>query len=111
MKLTFLGAAKEVTGSCYLLEYEKIKILIDCGIWQGTKFTEDRNYKPFSFDPKQINYVILTHAHLDHCGRIPKLYKDGFQGKIITTQATADFAKLMLKDSAHVIKEEADLGG
>lgn len=111
MKLTFLGATKEVTGSCYLLEINNIKILVDCGMWQGQKFTEDRNYKPFPFNPKEINYLILTHAHLDHCGRIPKLFKDGFNGKIITTHATAEFAQLMLKDSAHVIKEEAEIGG
>ena len=111
MKLTFLGAAKEVTGSCYLLEAAKTKILVDCGMWQGEKFTEDRNYNPFPFPAQEINYVILTHAHLDHCGRIPKLYKDGFNGKILATHATVDFAQLMLKDSAHVIKEEAELGG
>lgn len=111
MKLTFKGACEEVTGSCYLLEIGKTKILIDCGIWQGAKFTEDKNYQPFSFPVDKINYVLLTHAHLDHCGRIPKLYKDGFNGKIFCTKATADFAQLMLEDSANVINEEARLGG
>jgi len=111
MKLTFKGACEEVTGSCYLLEIGKTKILIDCGIWQGAKFTEDKNYQPFSFPVDKIDYVLLTHAHLDHCGRIPKLYKDGFNGKIFCTKATADFAQLMLEDSANVINEEARLGG
>lgn len=110
MRLSFQGACKEVAGSCYLLEDDDCKILIDCGIWQGAKFTEDRNYQAFSFDPKRIDYLLLTHAHLDHCGRIPKLYKDGFRGKILCTKPTVDFAKLMLEDSANVIREEAESG-
>ncbi|MFH0819258.1 MAG: MBL fold metallo-hydrolase [Patescibacteria group bacterium] len=111
MKLTFIGACQEVTGSCYLLEIANKKILVDCGIWQGSRFTEDRNYNPFPFDPKTLDYVLLTHAHLDHCGRIPKLYKDGFRGQIISTNATLDFAALMLEDSAHIIFEDAKDGG
>lgn len=107
MKLTFLGACKEVTGSCYLLETKTTKFLVDCGIWQGARFTENKNYDPFPFNAEELDFVILTHAHLDHCGRIPKLYKEGFRGKIITTKATADFAQLMLADSAHVIAQEA----
>lgn len=110
MKLSFHGACQEVTGSNYLLEIKNIKILVDCGVWQGAKFTEDRNYQPFAFDPRKIDFLVLTHAHLDHCGRIPKLYKEGFRGKIITTKATADFANIMLEDSANVIAEEAREG-
>lgn len=111
MKLHFLGACQEVTGSSYLLETANAKILIDCGIWQGAKFTEDRNYNDFQFDPKIIDFALLTHAHLDHCGRFPKLVKDGFNGKILATKPTVDFAQLMLKDSARVIVEEAEKNG
>jgi metallo-beta-lactamase family protein len=110
MKLTFKGACQEVTGSCYLLNIANKSIIVDCGVWQGAKFTEDRNYQPFTFDPGKIDYLILTHAHLDHCGRIPRLYKEGFRGKIITTKATADFANIMLEDSAKVIAEESREG-
>ncbi len=107
MQLKFYGACQEVTGSNYLLEIGETKILVDCGIWQGQKFTEAKNYEPFPYDPKEINYLFLTHAHLDHCGRIPKLYHDGFRGQIICTEPTRDFAQLMLTDSYHVLAEEA----
>ncbi|MDD3603993.1 MAG: MBL fold metallo-hydrolase, partial [Kiritimatiellae bacterium] len=81
MKLTFLGAAKNVTGSKYLLEGGGLRMLIDCGLYQERKL-KDRNWEPFPMDPKSIDCVLLTHAHLDHCGMIPKLAKDGFKGKI-----------------------------
>ena len=105
MKLSFHGAAREVTGSCHLIEIDNTKILIDCGMYQGGLLEE--NYKPFGFKPKDINYVLLTHAHLDHCGRIPLLVKQGFRGEIVTTSASRELAKLVMLDSAHVNEEEA----
>ena len=97
------GAAGEVTGSCHLLEIGHIQILIDCGLFQGQE--EAYNYEDFDFDPKEINYLIVTHAHLDHIGRIPLLVKRGFKGEIISTKATYDLAKLMLKNAAGILKE------
>ena len=103
--VTSYGAAQTVTGSCHLLKIGSIKILIDCGMFQGNG-GEDRNYGPFDFDPSKVNYLILTHAHLDHIGRVPKLVKDGFHGTIIATNATLDIAKIMLLDSASILQEE-----
>ncbi len=98
------GAASEVTGSCHLLEIGHIKLLIDCGMFQGKE--ETLNYEEFGFDPRKINYLILTHAHLDHIGRVPLLVKKGFKGSIICTKATFDIAKLMLKNSAGILQEK-----
>ncbi len=106
MKLTFYGAAGIVTGSCYLLEAAGQKILIDCGMFQGPKEVVRLNYEPFAFDPKKLSYLLLTHAHIDHCGLIPKLVKAGFRGTIIATPPTVDLATIMLKDSANVSMEE-----
>lgn len=107
MKISFHGACQEVTGFCCLVETDKAKFLVDCGMFQGGKFAEEHNLEPFSFDPKSIDFLLLTHAHADHCGRIPKLYKEGFSGKTYCTEATKDFAHLMLVDSARIIFEEA----
>lgn len=107
MKISFHGAAKEVTGSCHLLEIGNIKILIDCGMYQGGAGLREENSKPFGFKPKDISYLLLTHAHLDHCGRIPLLVKAGFKGEIISTSATKELAKLVLLDSAKVQEEDA----
>jgi metallo-beta-lactamase family protein len=107
MKIFFHGACQEVTGSCCLVEVGQTKFLVDCGMFQGSKFAEEHNLNPFPFDPKTINFVLLTHAHMDHCGRLPKLYKEGFRGQIYCTAPTADFTKIMLVDSARVIFEEA----
>ena len=108
MKLTFCGAAKIVTGSCYLLETARSKVLIDCGMFQGTKETTALNYKPFRFDPKAISHLVLTHAHIDHCGLIPKLVKQGFGGSVVGTRATVDLCAILLEDSAHVQKQEIE---
>jgi len=107
MKLQFLGASQVVTGSMYLLTTENKKILVDCGLFQGSQELERLNERPFSFDPATIDYLILTHAHIDHSGRIPKLVKDGFVGRILSTKATLDLSRLMLLDSAHI--QEADI--
>ena len=82
MKLTFYGGAKMVTGSNYLLESGGHKILIDCGLHQGSNFCEQHNWEPFLYDPKEIEKVFVTHAHIDHIGRLPKLLKDGFRGTV-----------------------------
>ncbi len=106
--IRFLGAAREVTGSCYLLTLPKAKILVDCGVVQGASNSRDRNREPFAFDPKGIDLLFLTHAHLDHSGLIPRLVKEGFRGRIITTTATADLIGPMLLDSAKIMENDAE---
>jgi len=99
------GAAEVVTGSCHLFSIENgPSILIDCGMFQGRE--EDRNYGPFDFDPKEVDYLLVTHAHLDHVGRIPKLVKEGYTGPIYATAATKDLAEVILLDSAKIMKED-----
>ncbi|MEA1889115.1 MAG: MBL fold metallo-hydrolase [Pseudomonadota bacterium] len=107
MKLSFHGADQNVTGSCHLIECAGKKILIDCGLYQGRKEIVEENLTPFNFDPTDIDYLLLTHAHLDHCGRIPLLAKRGFKGEIITTSATVELARLVMLDSAGLQEEEA----
>jgi len=107
MKITFCGAAETVTGSCHLVETNGLKILLDCGFFQGSREVSSRNRSEFPFDPAQIDYVLLSHAHLDHVGRIPLLTKEGFHGEVITTPPTAAIAKVILADSAHIQVEEA----
>ena len=106
-KITFCGGAQSVTGSNYLLESGDTKILIDCGLFQGTKISEDKNDDSFPYDPASIDALFITHAHLDHIGRVPKLVKDGFKGKIFSTPPTRDLAELMLADSLGVMRKEA----
>jgi metallo-beta-lactamase family protein len=110
MKLTFNGAARVVTGSCYLIETGNEKILVECGMFQGTEEVSSLNYNSWKFDPKKITHVLLTHAHIDHSGLIPKLVKEGFTGKIMTTSATRDLCEIMFRDSAVVqsIQEKED---
>jgi len=100
------GAAGEVTGSCHFLQIGKIKILIDCGMFQGDE--EELNKELFDFNPKEIDYLIVTHAHLDHIGRIPLLVKQGFEGKVISTKATFSIAQLMLKNSAGILETKKE---
>jgi len=107
MRITFCGAAETVTGSCHLVEVDGLRLLLDCGLFQGGRQREDLNREPFPFDPKEIDAVLLSHAHLDHAGRLPLLVRQGFSGKILCTAPTAEIAKLMLADSAHLQIEEA----
>jgi metallo-beta-lactamase family protein len=107
MMLHFLGAAHNVTGSRFMLEANGKKILVDCGFFQERKF-QGRNWEPFQFDPSTIDALLLTHAHLDHSGLIPKLVKEGFRGKIHCTEATSDIAQIILLDSAHLQEEDAE---
>ncbi|WP_036303834.1 MBL fold metallo-hydrolase [Methylomicrobium agile] len=108
MKLEFHGADQNVTGSCHLLEAAGKKMLIDCGLYQGGREMEEENAEPFGFDPAGIDYLLLTHAHLDHCGRIPLLVKQGFKGEIIATAATCELARIVLLDSAKLLEDEAN---
>lgn len=100
--LTFFGATGQVTGSCYLLENNNFRLLLDCGLFQGSKDTEAQNTADFPFDPTSIDAVVLSHAHLDHCGRLPKLVKDGFKGKVFLTEASFSLLELMLRDAVHI---------
>ncbi|MHC4750817.1 MAG: MBL fold metallo-hydrolase RNA specificity domain-containing protein [Planctomycetota bacterium] len=106
IKLQFLGAAQNVTGSRHLLEADGTRILVDCGLYQERQF-QARNWEPFTVPPSSIDAVLLTHAHLDHCGLLPKLVKDGFKGKIYCTAATAEIVRIILLDSAHLQEEDA----
>ena len=105
MHLTFLGAAREVTGSCYLVETKRTRILIDCGMFQGCEFCEARNFEEVFIKPNDIDAVFITHAHLDHTGRLPILLKKGFKGKIYATAPTIDLMKLVLEDAYHIMLE------
>ena len=107
LKLRFLGAAKNVTGSSYYLESNHTRLLVDCGLYQEREF-RGRNWESFLISPHNINAVLLTHAHLDHCGLLPKLVRDGFQGKIYCTAATADISEIMLLDAAKLQEEDAE---
>jgi metallo-beta-lactamase family protein len=107
MKISFHGADQGVTGSCHLLSCGNKKILIDCGLYQGKRELVEENHEPFGFEPADIDYLLLTHAHLDHCGRIPLLVERGFRGEIITTAASRELAKLVMLDSAHLQEEDA----
>lgn len=107
MRLTFHGGAKEVTGANYLLESGETKILIDCGLIQGSHYAERQNFEPFPYDPGEISAVFITHAHIDHTGRLPKLVKEGFRGRIYSTEPTREFARHLLEDSVDILTREA----
>ena len=119
VKISFFGGTEEVTGSNYLMEIDgnhssvkgKTRILVDCGLFQGSRVSEEKNSQPFPYKPSFIDALLVTHAHLDHVGRIPKLVKEGFKGKIYSTYPTKDFAKLMLIDSIGVLSKEAKRDG
>lgn len=108
MKIRFLGGVRTVTGTCFHLQMPQHQMLMDCGMIQGMD-NGDMNREPFAFQPSQIEYLFLTHAHIDHTGLVPKLVKDGFRGTIVTSSATADLVELMLYDSAHIQETDAEL--
>lgn len=101
------GAAKQVTGSCHLVDCNGRRVLVDCGMFQGGREQERANHEPFGFDPAGIDALLLTHAHLDHCGRIPKLVREGFKGRIFATGATRDLARIVMLDAASLQEEDA----
>ncbi len=105
-RLTFCGAARNVTGSRYLVEADGHKFLVDCGMFQERDF-KSRNWEPFRVQPQELEAVLITHAHLDHCGLLPKLVQQGFKGRVISTPATADIAKIIMLDSAKIQEEDA----
>jgi metallo-beta-lactamase family protein len=107
MHIEFHGADQEVTGSCHLVECAGKRILIDCGLYQGGRDIDEDNAEAFGFDPGAVDYVLLTHAHLDHCGRLPLLAKRGFHGEIVSTAASRELARLVMLDAAHLEEEEA----
>ena len=109
MQITFCGAAESVTGSCHLIETEEgISFLLDCGQFQGSAKQDAKNYEPFPFDPEKIDFLILSHAHIDHCGRIPLLVKEGYRSPIYCTAATAELLPIMLRDAAYIQEKETE---
>ena len=108
MKIYFFGAAHEVTGSCYLVETDQLRFLVDCGMFQGGSEADGKNRQFPRFNPEQIDFVLLTHAHIDHSGLLPRLTNLGFRGPVYCTSATADLLKVMLPDSAHIQEKEAE---
>lgn len=108
MKITFLGAAKTVTGSNFLVEACGKKFLVDCGMYQGKATEEKDNDDSFLFNVQEIDFMLLTHAHIDHSGRIPKLYNEGYRNTVYATKATCDLCKIMLPDSGHIQEMEIE---
>jgi len=107
MKLEFFGAAAEVTGSCHILHIDGKKVLLDCGLIQGSRRDEERNRDPFPFDASKIDAVVLSHAHLDHCGRLPLLVKRGFRGPVFAQEASCELVAILLADAAHLAERDA----
>ena len=106
--LEFLGAAGTVTGSKFLLEVAGRRLLVDCGLYQGLKELRQRNWEPLPVEPRSIDHVVLTHAHIDHSGYLPRLCRDGFRGAVHATRATADLLRILLPDSGHLQEEDAE---
>src|SRR6185369_11831980 len=110
VKITFYGGTGSVTGANFLLEIDSKRILVDCGLTQGTKIADDINWEPFTYDPKTIDILFVTHAHVDHLGRIPKLIAEGFHGQIYSTEPTLGLAPYMLEDTAGILGKNTELG-
>jgi metallo-beta-lactamase family protein len=108
LRIRFLGAAGTVTGSRFLLETPRSKVLVDCGLFQGQKKLRERNWNPLPLEPSEISTVVLTHGHLDHCGWLPRLVRDGFEGRVLGTAPTTEIAKLILADSGRLQEEQAE---
>lgn len=108
MTIKFCGAAERVTGSSYLVETEKTKFLVDCGLFQGDHEADHENWQEFLYEPKEIDFVIITHSHIDHIGRLPLLYKRGFRGKIYSTLPTEEFCQIFLEDTARILSKTAE---
>jgi metallo-beta-lactamase family protein len=106
LNLKFLGATQQVTGSCYLLESAELRIVVDCGLFQERAYL-NRNWDPFPVPAEHIDYLILTHVHLDHSGLIPRLVKQGFSGRILTTAASHEMLEIVLMDAAKIQEEDA----
>ena len=107
MRITFLGGAQMVTGANYLLEVGDFKFLVDCGLFQGSRYSEEYNYRPLAYDPSLVQATLITHSHIDHIGRLPKLYKDGFRGTIYAVEPTVDICEVALPDAMDKMLEEA----
>jgi len=107
MKIKFLGAAREVTGSCYIIETERVRFAIDCGMHQGGTEIEKRNWDVTAYDPSNIDFFLITHAHIDHSGLLPRMTQNGFRGPVYATEPTGDLIKILLLDSAHIQEMEA----
>lgn len=105
MRITPFGAAREVTGSCHLIETKHTRLLIDCGMFQGSAFNDAKNFQPFGFHPAELDAVVITHAHLDHVGRLPKLIAEDFQGQIFMTKPTIDMSRVVLEDACEIMQE------
>ena len=106
MKITFLGAAQTVTGSCFVIETKNSRFAVDCGMFQGNSAIEERNFETENYRPEELDFILLTHAHIDHSGLLPRMVKEGFKGGIYCTAPTADLAAIMLEDSAHIQEME-----
>ena len=107
-KITFYGGVGTVTGSKYLLESNNKRVLVDCGLFQGLRELREKNWEDLPFDVRELDAIIITHAHIDHTGFLPRIVKLGYQGEIITSRATADLMKILLPDSGRLQEEEAD---
>src|SRR3989338_10866087 len=103
-KITFYGGVGTATGANIMLQYEDKSILVDCGLLEGLRQDEDKNFEPFTYDPASVNYLLVTHAHMDHIGKIPKLVRDGFKGKIFSTIETKELVEPMLADELKVMR-------